>query len=686
MNSGLRKTVIAALLVGAAHTPAFADEITEANSDNQDIVVTAAGYEQKIAEAPASISVLTREQLETRPFTSLADAVRNVEGVSVVGDSPNSTDIVIRGMPGEYTLIMLDGRRQTTRETMNRGTGGVQASLIPPLAAIERIEVVRGPMSSLYGSDAMGGVVNIITRKVPERMMGSVTIGGIAQEDGAYGNTTIGNFWLGAPLASDRIGVQIYGGLNDRAEDDIFFPTSFTTGTNRIRDRNINGKLSFIVAPGHDLTVEGGYNVLTYTDTPGKSAAATAALYEERHRRNYQAIGYNGDFGDARIKLSAYREQEKFRVAQGGIKLNEPDLVNNTIDALVTVPMGGWNTLNVGAQYIHTKVKGIGTQDSVSGYTNVDTASRESWAIFVEDQLKPFDGLIITGGARLDHYDQFGSHFTPRLYANYELVEGLTLRGGIARGFKAPTLRQSVAGYCMTTGGGSLVRGPLCGNPDLEPEVSTTKEIGLRYDGEGKLGFGATLFHTNFKNKVVSFDSGKVDPVNPARPLYIYDNIDRVVIRGIEVNGTLPITSALLLTANYTYTDSERRGGGEPAFDGSSLDGQPLDKTPEHMANIRIDWQISDQISAYGLAYYTGEQYYSGFRNGAVKTRTREASTTFDLGVNFLVNENFSLRAAVLNITDKIVPVDDRGRFTGLDGNWMVDQGRRFWGTATVSF
>src|SRR3546814_15846858 len=88
---------------------------------------------------------LTREQLDTRPFTSLEDAVRNVEGVSVVGDSPNSTDIVIRGMPGEYTLIMLDGRRQTTRETMNRGTGGVQASMIQPLAAIERLEVVRGP-------------------------------------------------------------------------------------------------------------------------------------------------------------------------------------------------------------------------------------------------------------------------------------------------------------------------------------------------------------------------------------------------------------------------------------------------------------------------------------------------------------------------------------------------------------
>ena len=125
--------------------------------------------------------------------------MRNVEGVSVVGYDPNDTDIVIRGMPGEYTLIMLNGRRQTTRETMNRGTGGVQANQLPPLAAIERIEVVRGPMSSLDGSDAMGGVINVITRKVTDRPSASATLGGIVQEDTRYCNTALGNFWLGAP-------------------------------------------------------------------------------------------------------------------------------------------------------------------------------------------------------------------------------------------------------------------------------------------------------------------------------------------------------------------------------------------------------------------------------------------------------------------------------------------------------
>ncbi|MGI9362492.1 MAG: TonB-dependent receptor domain-containing protein [Parasphingorhabdus sp.] len=656
------------------------------NYDDNTIVVTAAGYEQRIAEAPASISILTREELETRPFTSLRDAVRNVEGVSVVGYDPNDTDIVIRGMPGEYTLIMLNGRRQTTRETMNRGTGGVQANQLPPLAAIERIEVVRGPMSSLYGSDAMGGVINVITRKVPDRPSASATLGGIVQEDTRYGNTALGNFWLGAPLASDTIGVQVYGGFNNRQEDNINFPVAFTGGSNRIRDRNINGKLSAILAPGHDLSLEGGYNYLSYLETPGKSASPNWTSFEEKHRRNYQALTYNGDFGGAQARASVYREQEKYETIDDGVILSRPNLVNWTVDATVTAPTHDWNRLTLGGQYIHTKITGIGNQENVPGYINTDRAKRETWALFAEDQIKPMENLTLTFGGRVDHSDLFGSHFTPRAYANYTLVPGLTLRGGIAKGFKTPTIRQSNPNYCMTSGGADLPRGPLCGNPDLKPEESTTKEIGLRYDGEGKLGLGVTLFHTNFKNKVVSFITEFDDPVDPSRPLYVYDNVERVVIKGAEVTGSLPIMPKLVLNANYTYTDSVRKGGGEPAFDGSSLDGQPLDKTPKHMANVRLDWQATDQISAYVLAEYSGKQFYSGFRNGAVNTRTREASTTFDLGINFLVNENFALRAAVLNVTDKKIPVDERGRFDGLDGNWMLDEGRRFFGTATVSF
>jgi hypothetical protein len=137
-----------------------------------EIVVTASTREQKLTEAPASISVVTTEQLAQRPNADLTEALRDVEGISITGGS-NTQDIYVRGLPGSYTLILVDGKRQSTRDTRVNGNAGFEQSFTPPTVAIERIEVVRGPMSSLYGSDAIGGVINIITRKVPERWGGT---------------------------------------------------------------------------------------------------------------------------------------------------------------------------------------------------------------------------------------------------------------------------------------------------------------------------------------------------------------------------------------------------------------------------------------------------------------------------------------------------------------------------------
>jgi outer membrane receptor for ferrienterochelin and colicins len=131
------------------------------------VVVTAAGFEQTIREAPASITVLTREQLEKERFGNLAQALESVEGIDVgaAGDKTGGMNISIRGMPSDYTLILIDGRRQNAAGNVTpNGFGGTSTSFMPPVSAIERIEVIRGPMSTLYGSDAMGGVINIITR------------------------------------------------------------------------------------------------------------------------------------------------------------------------------------------------------------------------------------------------------------------------------------------------------------------------------------------------------------------------------------------------------------------------------------------------------------------------------------------------------------------------------------------
>ncbi len=154
------KTIAFALVV-ASSAPVIA-------ADNDNImVVTASGYEQKIREAAASISVISQNELRQRNYNDLAQALSDVEGVDVNSSTGKTggLDISIRGMPSAYTLILVDGIRQNgTSDVTPNGFGAMNTSFMPPLSAIERIEVIRGPMSTLYGSDAIGGVVNIITK------------------------------------------------------------------------------------------------------------------------------------------------------------------------------------------------------------------------------------------------------------------------------------------------------------------------------------------------------------------------------------------------------------------------------------------------------------------------------------------------------------------------------------------
>ncbi|PZN33446.1 MAG: TonB-dependent receptor [Proteobacteria bacterium] len=183
------------------------------------VVVTASGYEQKIVDAPASISVVTAEELQQRPYITLIDAVRELEGVDVgeTSDKTGQRTISIRGMGADYTLILIDGKRQNNHgDIYPNSFGGNQFNHIPPLDAIERIEVIRGPASTLYGADALGGVVNIITRKTYDHWSSSVTVGHSLQEDDAFGADTTYDFAAYGPLIENKLGIALRGAYYQR--------------------------------------------------------------------------------------------------------------------------------------------------------------------------------------------------------------------------------------------------------------------------------------------------------------------------------------------------------------------------------------------------------------------------------------------------------------------------------------
>lgn len=674
-------------LVAAGICAALASFSTTAAEDSDKLIVTASGYSQQLRDAPASITVITAEQLQNKPVRDLADAVKDVEGVSIVG-SANKQDINIRGLPGEYTLILVDGRRQNSRESRPNGSGGFEAGFMPPVEAIERIEVIRGPMSSLYGSDAMGGVINIITKKTTNEWHGSVTTGAIIQENSDSGNSTDGNFYLSGPLVKDKLGLQLYGGGDYRQEDKI------TDGHYKKDNKSLTAKLSFTPTENQTFLLEAGRTLQEREETPGKSLAeyemrGQSKQYNKKtelyNNRNHAALTYKGEWDSFNTELSVYQESTKKKtkteIKDAITKLTEyryedrvPEITNTVVDGKVVAFLPD-NILTVGGQYQYSKLKDSSLVSK--GKFENSSMSVDQSALFVENEFTATDDLILTGGLRLDHHETYGNHWNPRGYAVYYLTDEITIKGGVSSAFRAPTLREVSKGYGTSTEGGN---GIIYGNPDLKPEKSVSEEISIAYNHESGFDASLTLFNTDFKNKLTSYNTGNPDPLSNLN-LYTYDNVGKANVKGVEVATGIPIAKDWKLSANYTYTDSERKSDDEKLGNGISLKGYPLDKTPKHMANAKLDWQFNEDLNLYTRAQYTGEQVWAAQRNGSKVPRYRSGYTTMDVGATYQLLKNTKLNFAVLNIGNEKGPKIDK-----VDGNWDVEDGRRYWANVNVSF
>ena len=235
------------------------------------VVVSAAGFEQKITDAPASISVIEREELTQRPYMTLLDAVRYLEGVDIgeTRDKTGQGSISMRGMGSDYTLILIDGKRQNNHgDIYPNNFGGNQFNHIPPLDAIERIEVIRGPASTLYGADAMGGVINIITRRSPDKWTGSATVSHTFQSDDDYGDDTTVDLYLTGPILPGVLNMSVRGSRYERdasnpGYDSVMDPggtvhtrsLGFGSGGKTVDNKNTSGGVSLTWTPTESQTI-----------------------------------------------------------------------------------------------------------------------------------------------------------------------------------------------------------------------------------------------------------------------------------------------------------------------------------------------------------------------------------------------------------------------------------------------
>lgn len=685
--------------------PSFALAQSAEPAAVDDIVVTASTRAQRATEAPASISVVTGEQLQNRAYVDLFDAVRDVEGVSVSGGS-NFQDILIRGLPGAYTLTLVDGRRQSTREARVNGNGGLEQSFTPPVGAIERIEVVRGPMSSLYGSDALGGVINIITKKVPARWGGSVGADYVLQENDDSGDWRQGQFYLAGPVVAETLGLQFWGRTLERDEDAIYNGPS-STGMMGSEEYNLAGRVAWTPTPAHEVMLQVDTARVDRFSTAGLTVAPTGRSVRNEHSRDSASLSWNGDWRWGTSAVSVMREvaqRETYTADAAGTLIRggrAPEITNTVWDALFNVPLAGTSVgdhnLVFGGQVVENELVDVnpGARDNVA-------ATFEVWqrALFAEDEIGLTDGLALTLGLRWDDHKRYGDHWSPRAYLVWTPSETVTLKGGVSTGFREPEVRAVAEGYAYETGGancnyGAGLCGVIVGDPDLKPETSTNYEINALWRPSRDLSLNATVFRTDFKDKIDS-DRACGPDVNgngvcdvpgevlrwdedPLYQLYYWYNVSDARIQGVELGATWNATDALALKANYTFTDSEQRGG--------LYDGQPLGRTPEHMANARADFAATDRLNLWGAVTYRGEEVNAGLRVGMngepVFDGPRQVGrrypdyTLVDVGANWRVRDDVALKFGVYNLTDKVLDVatyDQQG------------DGRRYWVGVNLEF
>lgn len=675
MNNQLIRSALSVAIFSAMTSLVYADEQVQQQNDAvklETIVVTAAGYEQDVSKAPASITVITKEELETRQYNDITDVLRNTPGVVISGAGSAQT-ISIRGMSSNYTLFLVNGKRQYSRDVNPNGDdSGFEKNILPPISSIERIEVIRGPASTLYGSDAMGGVINIITKKVTDEWSGTVELGTVLQDQGNSGDIKNGSIYLAGPLIENKLGMQLGVNKQERKED------TYVGGFRGTEVENLNSRFTYLINDQHDLELEANFTKQVSESTAGKTIVSTGADSYGRNYREVFGLTHNGKYSDV-LNSSSYIQYEKSK---------NPDRTNTT-SGLSGIELETWlaNTQWNWQLGNHNLISGLyfKNESLVDSATNQNAAmpvtelERWAFAVFAEDTWSITDTFNLTTGLRYDHDENYDGNFSPRLYGVYNPTDAWTFKGGVSTGYKQPDLRDSSSDVHSITGRGSAF---IKGNDDLKPEKSLSYELGTAWQGDVSKA-SLTAFYTEYKDKITEVRDcsspngsntnaatwacvdpfGRIDAATGNVRLWNFIssriNVDKATMQGVEASFETELAEGVNLNTNYTYMETEQKSG--------ALKGQPLNQIPKHMFNATIDYNINDALDVWTRLHVRSET--SSYLGRASMSEPTPAYQFLDVGFNYDFTSHLKGKFGVYNILDE--------KAENADGDQVLD-GRRY--------
>lgn len=694
--------------------------------------------EDELKQAPG-VSIITAEDIKKQPIANdISEIVRKMPGVNLSGNSSsgqygNNRQIDLRGMGPENTLILIDGKPVRSRNSTRMGSSGERNSRGDsnwvPVEAIERIEVIRGPAAARYGNGAAGGVVNIITKKTTDEPSGSLTLYGLQPENSDEGNTRRATFNLMTPLV-DTVSMRLYGNIARTTEDSLDLnrqPDGTTfAGREGVENKDIDALFRWEPVPKQAIELDMGFSrqgnlyageqaVNSVIQPQSLSQVGDETNVVIRRNTSLTHTG-NWDFGDTRLMLQ-YEGTNNKRLNEGmwggpeGTFTSEPErstttLRNYTAAGEVNIPLDilAQQRVTLGAEYQGEKLNDPYAATNLANYsqylpdryTSVGDPSKNDaqiYSAFVEDNIQLTYHWLLTPGIRLDYHSEFGANLSPSLNTAYEILDGLSVKGGIARAFKAPNLYQSNDGYLYFSRGNgcplSLSSNTgnclILGNSDLKPETSINKEVGLGYDKNGWAS-SLTFFHNKYDDKIVAntepvYSSSTGGSMGNGLYLMRWDNAKNATIYGFEGNMLAPLSSDVSWNTNFTYM-----------MKNEDDDGNPLSLVPKYTINSSLFWQATEDLSfTLGVTRYGKQEPRQTVNNrteaaNGINTDARKPYVLVDFSSSYdLFDSGATVSFGVRNLLDKqILRSGNNSRSGG--GNVYNEPGRAYYLSLTTQF
>lgn len=611
----------ALLLLGSPS--AFATEVAPAIHGSHDIsaslhginpiIVTATRTAQTADETLSSVTVIARKEIDRRQAQSVQDLLRGIPGVSIAnnGGPGKATSLFLRGTESDHVLVLINGVK------VGSATLGTTAFQDIPVEQIERIEIVRGPRSSLYGSEAIGGVIQIFTRKGGGALKPFFSIGGGSYQTYSASAGVSGGGERGwYSVSASGIDTKGFNACNGKPS-----PSGagcFTTEPDKDGYRNLSASLR--AGYRFDNGAEVDAHALR---AEGKNEFDGGFVNESESVQ--QILGSTLRFSPAdiwHITLTAGHSRDESDNFKDGVFQSRFDTERDTLIFQNDFAIGTEHLFTVGADYQDDRV------DSTTAYA---VTSRDNTGLFTQYQGR-FGAHDVQLSLRQDDNEQFGNRNTGGAAWGYALSSGLRLTASYGTAFKAPTFNELYWPYSASDYNGTTYISR--GNPALSPEKSKTTELGLRY----KLAT-ASLSLSAYETKVQDLINWATTATGPSEFTTAPANIDRVRIRGIEVVFDTRVVGWDVRTS-LTLLDPENRSSG-------TNEGNVLPRRARQ--SLRLD--ADRDLGRYNLGatlVAAGDRY-----DDLANTRELGGYTTVDLRAEYAFAKDWRVQARIENLLDK---------------------------------